>query len=153
VAALPGIDPGRIGVWGVSLGGYYAARLASGDGRVRACIALSGPFSFGAAWDQLPGLTREAFAFRARATSATQARALAAEFTLAGQASQLTAPLLVVAGQQDRLFDWRQARRLAQEAAGPTELLLLADGNHGCANVVDQHRPYSADWMARALRA
>jgi 2,6-dihydroxypseudooxynicotine hydrolase len=153
VAALPGIDPGRIGVWGVSLGGYYAPRLASGDRRVRACIALSGPFSFGAAWDQLPGLTREAFGVRARAASAAQARALAAELTLAGRASQLTAPLLVVAGQRDRLFDWRQAQQLAREAAGPTELLLLAEGNHGCANVVHRHRPYSADWMARMLRS
>ena len=36
----PGIDPGRIGVWGVSLGGYYAPRVASGDGRVKACVAL-----------------------------------------------------------------------------------------------------------------
>jgi dipeptidyl aminopeptidase/acylaminoacyl peptidase len=153
VAALPGIDPGRIGVWGVSLGGYYAARLACGDGRVRACITLSGPYSFGAAWDQLPGLTREAFTVRARAASAAQARALAAELTLAGRASQLTAPLLVVAGRQDRLFDWRQAQQLAEEAAGPTELLLLADGNHGCANVTGLHRPYSADWMARMLRA
>ncbi|MEP7022544.1 MAG: alpha/beta hydrolase, partial [Actinomycetota bacterium] len=71
--------------------------------------------------------------------------------TLAGRAGLLTAPLLVVAGQQDRLFGWQQARRLAQEAAGPTELLLLPEGNHGCANVSYRHRPYSADWMARML--
>jgi dipeptidyl aminopeptidase/acylaminoacyl peptidase len=153
VAGLPGIDPDRIGVWGVSLGGYYAPRLASGDERVRACIALCGPFSFGSAWDQLPGLTRQAFQVRAKAASAQQARMLARELTLAGRARQLTAPLLVVAGQRDRLFDWRQAQRLAQEAAGPAELLLLEDGNHGCANVSYRHRPYSADWMARMLRA
>src|SRR5436190_1516275 len=30
LAAQPGIDPGRIGLWGVSLGGYYAPRVASG---------------------------------------------------------------------------------------------------------------------------
>jgi 2,6-dihydroxypseudooxynicotine hydrolase len=34
----PSIDPGRIGVWGVSLGGYYAPRVASGDARVKACV-------------------------------------------------------------------------------------------------------------------
>ena len=64
VSAMPGIDPGRIGVWGVSLGGYYAPRVASGDRRVRACIALCGPYSFGATWDDLPELTREAFLVR-----------------------------------------------------------------------------------------
>jgi dienelactone hydrolase len=153
VAGLPGVDPDRIGIWGVSLGGYYAPRLASGDDRVRACIALSGPFSFGEAWDRLPDLTRHAFQVRSRAASSSQARGLAAELTLAGRTGKLTAPLLVVAGKRDRLFDWRQAQRLTEEAAGPAELLLLADGNHGCANVSYRHRPYSADWMARMLRA
>jgi dipeptidyl aminopeptidase/acylaminoacyl peptidase len=153
VAGLPGIDPDRIGVWGVSLGGYYAPRLASGDRRVRACIALSGPFDFGAAWDQLPELTRQAFRVRSRSASDRQARNLAGELTLAGRTGQLTAPLLIVAGRQDRLVPWPQARHLADEAAGPAELLLLDDGNHGCANVSYRHRPVSADWMARMLRA
>ncbi len=46
LAAEPTLDAGRIGVWGVSLGGYYAPRVASGDERVRACVALAGPFVF-----------------------------------------------------------------------------------------------------------
>jgi dipeptidyl aminopeptidase/acylaminoacyl peptidase len=152
-AGLPGIDPARIGVWGVSLGGYYAARVAAGDRRVRACIALSGPFSFGAAWPQLPQLTRDAFTVRSRSATPEQARLRAGELTLAGRAGQITAPLLVVAGRKDRLFPWQQAERLVQEAAGPAELLLLDEGNHGCANLAYRHRPYSADWMARRLGA
>ncbi len=151
VSALPGLDPGRIGVWGVSLGGYYAPRLASGDGRARACIALSGPFSFGEGWDQLPELTREAFRVRSKSATDGQARLRAGELTLAGRAGRLTAPLLVVAGRQDRIVPWPQARRLADEAAGPAELLLLDQGGHGCANVSYRHRPYGADWMARQL--
>jgi len=51
LCALPEIDEDRIGVWGVSLGGYYSPRVASGDARVRACIALAGPWNFGAGWD------------------------------------------------------------------------------------------------------
>ena len=151
VSAMPGIDPGRIGVWGVSLGGYYAPRVASGDRRVRACIALCGPYSFGATWDDLPELTREAFRVRSKSASAEQARLRAGELTLAGRGGALTAPMLIVAGQQDRLIPWQQARQLAEEAAGPAELLLLEQGNHGCANLTYRHRPYSADWMARQL--
>jgi 2,6-dihydroxypseudooxynicotine hydrolase len=37
--------------------------------------------------------------------------------------------------------------------AGPVDLLLLEQGNHGCANVIYRHRPYSADWMAQRLDA
>jgi 2,6-dihydroxypseudooxynicotine hydrolase len=88
---------------------------------------------------------------RSRSASAGQARLAADELTLAGRLGGLTAPLLVVAGQQDRIIPWQQARRLADEAAGPAELLLLARGTHGCANVSYRHRPHSADWMARQL--
>jgi dipeptidyl aminopeptidase/acylaminoacyl peptidase len=153
LSRLPGIDPDRIGIWGVSLGGYYAPRLASGDDRVRACVALCGPFDFGAAWDHLPELTRQAFQVRSRSASAGQARVLAGELTLDGRAGKLTAPLLVVAGQRDRPFPWQQAQHLTRAAGGPAELLLLEEGNHGCANVTYRHRPYTADWMARMLRA
>ena len=153
VTALPGIDPGRVGIWGVSLGGYYAARLTSGDDRVRACIALAGPYDLGESWAALPQLTREAFQFRSKAASAEDAELKARALTMAGRGATLRAPLLVVMGQRDRLFPWQQAERLVAEAAGPAELMLLERGNHGCANVAYQHRPYSADWMARHLGA
>jgi dienelactone hydrolase len=150
-AALPGIDGARIGVWGVSLGGYYAARVASGDARVRACITLSGPYCLRDSWDQLPELTRAAFTVRSRSGDADQARARAAELTMEGRAGLITAPLLIVAGGRDRLFPPGDAIRLRDEAGGSAELLLLPDGNHGCANVMYRHRPYAADWMARQL--
>jgi dipeptidyl aminopeptidase/acylaminoacyl peptidase len=151
VSEMPGIDGNRIGLWGVSLGGYYAPRLASGDRRVRACIALSGPYDFGQGWDERPELTREAFRVRSKSAGPDQAAARAAELTLAGRAGRIIAPLLVVAGRRDRLTDWEQGRRLADEAAGPVEFLLLDEGGHGCANVAYRHRPYAADWMARQL--
>jgi len=151
VTGLPGLDPERIGLWGVSLGGYYAARLASGDQRARACVTLSGPFSFGATWDQLPDLSQAAFRVRSKVATLQEARLRADELTMAGRAGLLTVPLLIVAGQRDRIIPWQQARRLADEAGGPAELLLLADGNHGCANLPYRHRPYTADWMARQL--
>jgi dienelactone hydrolase len=151
VRELPGLDPARIGIWGVSLGGYYAARLASADPRVRACVALCGPYSLGATWDQLPELSRDAFMVRSKAATAKEARLRADELTMAGRAGLLSAPLLIVAGQRDRIFPWEQARRLADEAGSGAELLLLAEGNHGCANLPQQHRPYTADWMARQL--
>ncbi len=146
-----GVDAGRIGVWGVSLGGYYAPRVAAGDGRVRACVSLAGPYSLGPSWDALPGLTRDAFAVRSHASSPEEARDRAFALDLAGIAPRIACPLLVVFGMRDRLFPAEGARRLAAEASGPTRLLLLDDGNHGCANVVYRHRPLSADWMAAQL--
>src|SRR6266704_1442813 len=61
LATRSDIDNARAGLWGVSLGGYYAPRAAAFEPRVKACIGLSGPFDFGEIWDGLPELTREAY--------------------------------------------------------------------------------------------
>jgi len=153
VSALDGVDPDRLGVWGVSLGGYYAPRIASHDRRVRACVALAGPYDFGACWDDLPPLTREAFRVRSRSVDDAAARRLAGTLSLHGRAAAITCPLLVVTGKRDRLIPWRQAERLAAEAGGPTTLLALEQGNHGCMNVAARHRPRTADWVAARLSA
>ncbi|HEX4787647.1 MAG TPA: alpha/beta hydrolase [Actinospica sp.] len=151
VSRLDGVDPARIAVWGISLGGYYAPRVAAGDARVRACVALAGPYDFGACWAGLPALTREAFRVRAHLPTADQAEEYALAFSLEGHAASIRCPLLVVAGRRDRLFPWQDAERLAGEAAGPSTLLLLDEGNHGCMNVAAQHRYKTADWVAARL--
>jgi dipeptidyl aminopeptidase/acylaminoacyl peptidase len=153
LAAEPALDAGRIGVWGVSLGGYYAPRAASGDERVRACVALAGPYDFGETWDQLPDLTRAAFRVRSASASDTAARGVASTLSLAGRAGSIRCPLLAVMGRRDRLIPWQHAQRLVAEAAGPAELLLLEEGNHGCANLAPFHRYTTADWMAAQLHA
>jgi dienelactone hydrolase len=149
----PSLDPSRIGVWGVSLGGYYAPRVASGDARVQACIALAGPFTFADNWDNLPILTREAFRVRSKSPDLETARAKAGELTMTGRAGQIRCPLLAVMGKLDRLIPWQQAQHLVDEAGGQAELLLLEKGNHGCANLAPFHRYLAADWAADKLGA
>jgi 2,6-dihydroxypseudooxynicotine hydrolase len=151
VAGLDGIDAERIGIWGVSLGGYYAPRVASGLGSIKACIALAGPYNFGAIWDELPDLTRAAFRVRSGSATDQEARARALELSLEDRAERIKVPLQVVMGKRDRLIPWHHARRLAEEAGGPVDFVLLEDGNHGCANVAHKHRYLSADWMAEQL--
>ena len=71
----PDLDQARLAVWGVSLGGYYAARVAAALGdRVAACVTLGGPFCFGECWDGLPQLTRDTFRLRSGAASDDEAR-------------------------------------------------------------------------------
>lgn len=152
LAALPEVDAARMGVWGVSLGGYYAPRVAAGDQRVRACVALAGPYTFGAHWDRLSSLTREAFRVRSHTHDCDEARAAAMELSLAGHAEKIGCPLLVVTGKRDRMIPWQDGARLTEEAAGPSTLLALDDGNHGCSNVPEKHRHKTADWMAARLR-
>jgi dipeptidyl aminopeptidase/acylaminoacyl peptidase len=148
---LPEVDATRTGVWGVSLGGYYAPRMASGEARLRAVISLSGPFQFGTNWQELPSLTRHAFRVRSFSGSDEEARQKALELSLVGRAGDIVVPLMIVAGRKDRLIPPENAELLAKEAGGPVELLMFEEGNHNCMNLTYRHRPRSADWMAAQL--
>jgi dienelactone hydrolase len=151
LAAEPSLDAERIGVWGVSLGGYYSPRVASGDDRVKACVALAGPYTFADGWDSRPMLTQEAFRVRSKSPDMAAAQAAAAELSMEGRAELIRCPLLAVTGKRDRLIPWEHAARLVKEASGPAELLLLEEGNHGCANLAPFHRYLTADWVAEQL--
>ncbi|HTK14081.1 MAG TPA: alpha/beta fold hydrolase [Xanthobacteraceae bacterium] len=147
------LDPSRIGLWGVSLGGYYAPRSVAFEPRIKACIALSGPYDFGAAWPTLPELTRNTFRVRSKCATDAEAQRHASTLSLAGVTSQITCPLFLVTGKLDRVVPWQDAERLAREVKGPVELLVLDDGNHVANNRGYRWRLQSADWMAEQLRA
>jgi 5-aminopentanamidase len=144
------IDPDRLGVFGVSLGGYYAARSAAYEPRVTAAVDLAGPYRFDLDWDTLAPQTRTTFQHRSGAASPAQARERAATLTLEEAAPRITRPLLVVHGGRDRLIPEYHAERLAREAPG-AELLLYPDGSHGVTNHAFESRAAIADWLAARL--
>lgn len=146
------LDAKRIGMWGVSLGGYYAPRAAAFEKRIKACIALGGPFNWGANWDNLPELTREAFSARSHAKSEAEARQNANTLSLEGVAQNITCPLFIVNGRLDRIVPAADAERLAREAKGPVELMMIEDGNHIATNRAYRWRSQSADWMGERLK-
>ena len=145
------LDAARIGMWGVSLGGYYGPRAAAYEKRIRACIGLAGPYDWGAIFDALPDLTKEAFRVRSPLSTMDLARRHAATLTLKESAKRIECPLFLVAGKQDRLIPWQDAQRIAADARGPVELLVIEDGNHIANNRPYRYRARSADWMAARL--
>jgi dipeptidyl aminopeptidase/acylaminoacyl peptidase len=151
LATRKDLDPVRAGLWGVSLGGYYAPRAAAFEKRIKACLALGGPYDFHEAWSGLADLTREAF--RVRSHCATQEEALrnAATVSLKGVAERITCPIFVMNGKLDRLIPWQHAERLSREVKGPCTFLLIEDGNHVANNRSYRWRSQSADWLAEAL--
>jgi 2,6-dihydroxypseudooxynicotine hydrolase len=145
------LDAACIGMWGVSLGGYYAPRAAAFEKRIKACIALGGPFDWGAAWDGLPDLTRLAFQVRSHARDAAAAKKNAATLSLVGIAEKISCPIYIVNGRLDRVVPAADAERLAREVKGPVELMMVEDGNHIANNRGYRWRSQSADWMAERL--
>ncbi len=144
------LDLDRIGLIGVSLGGYYAPRAAAFEPRVRAVVALSGPFDLAECWDGLPELTKRKAMFHLGTDSAEEARERLRDFTLSEAAGRVRQPLLVVSGRRDRIFPLEHAEHLAATAPR-AELVMYETGNHVCTNLFWRHTPLEADWLASRL--
>ena len=142
------LDKDRVGIWGVSLGGYYAPRAAAYEKRIKACIALSGPFEWERIWDGLPELTRETFRVRSHSKDETGARSVAKTLTMKEAAPRVTCPIFIVTGRQDRLVPASHAEQLARTVSGPVELLIVEDGGHNANNRPYRYRSRTADWLA-----
>jgi 2,6-dihydroxypseudooxynicotine hydrolase len=144
------VDLERVGLLGVSLGGYYAPRVLAFEPRVKAGVGLSGPYRFSDIWDTVPPQTRETFVAKSFASDDEEGRAKAAELDLGGVADRIRQPYLAITGKLDRLIPWEQTERAAGEAPNGV-FLLHEDGNHGCANVPYKTRPVAADWLREQL--
>lgn len=140
----------RVGAAGVSLGGYYAPRAAAFEPRLRAVVAIGGPYNFGECWAGLPRITRETFTHHSGAKDDDEARAMAARLDLREVLPRVTQPLLVVFGKLDRLIPWQHAERVAAEAPN-ADLVMYPEGNHVCNNIPYKYRPLVADWLRERL--
>ena len=153
LSARDDLDTTRLGLWGVSLGGYYAPRAAAFEPRVRACITLTGPFDFAEAFERAPGLTRAAFVARTHAADEAAALAVARRMDLSRVAERITCPIYIVGGRLDRVIPPDHPERLAGSVSGPAVLNMVDDGGHVVNNRPYAYRPQSADWMAEQLAA
>jgi 2,6-dihydroxypseudooxynicotine hydrolase len=147
------LDSGRVGIWGVSFGGYYAPRAAAFDKRIKACVALSGPYQRSASFEGRPVMNVEAFRVRSKSANLEEAGKVALRVSLKGIAKNITCPIYIVAGTKDRLTPADAAKELAAEVSGPCVLSIVEGGNHVVNNLWYCYRDQTADWMAAQLGA
>lgn len=151
LSARPEIDGERFGMWGRSMGGYAAPRVAAHDPRIKACIALGGFFDLAGFWDTSSKALLDILQFAVGAADRTEARERARRFTLAGSAEHISCPVLVVHSDGDDICPLAEAQRTAATVGDKAELLVFEGGNHCCDNMPAVVRPLMGDWMARQL--
>jgi 2,6-dihydroxypseudooxynicotine hydrolase len=144
------VDATRLGIVGVSMGGYYAARSAAHDQRIKAAVTVGGSYDTGSRYDARPPISRAAFYQYSGAKTEEEARAIAEGITLEGCLHNLTQPLLVIFGKKDRLVPFQHAERVVAEA-GNAKLVMIDDGNHVCNNYPYLYHPLAGDWMVDHL--
>jgi dienelactone hydrolase len=145
------LDAARIGIMGVSLGGYYAARAVAFEKRIKACLSFSGPYSWLEVFDGRNELSRDAFRVRSHCKTMEEARENARTLTLHGVAGKITCPIYIVAGELDHLTPPANAERIAAEVSGHKVLNIVKGGNHVVNNRRYQYQSQAADWLAHEL--
>jgi dienelactone hydrolase len=161
--ARPDVDPDRIGLLGISLGGYYAPRGAAFEKRIKACVAWGAVWDYGATWQhrwdtsskttltpfwQLPWVmgtdTMEAALERVK------------QWTLADVLPQLIQPLLIVHGGTDSAFPVSDAEAAFAAAGSKDKTLRVFTAGEGGSQHVNADDPDPArqlivDWFAQRL--
>ena len=145
------IDPNKIGLAGVSLGGYYAPRAAAIEQRVKAAVGICGPYNFAECCDGTPMLTRAAFKYHSGANDLAEAKVKANQLSLESAAHKIKQPLLIIQWKLDRLIPWEQATKIVNAVGKNAELVLFDIGNHVCNNIPYAYRPLTADWLKEKL--
>jgi 2,6-dihydroxypseudooxynicotine hydrolase len=145
-----GVDLGRVGLMGISMGGVYGPFAAAKESRLKALVALAGPYDLSECWAALNPLTKGGYVFYTKSRDEADAFEKTKALSLRGVLSQVGCPLLVIHGGKDRLFPPEQAERIVREAPHAT-LLLYPEGNHVCNNIPYKYRPAMADWMRERL--
>lgn len=147
----PDVDASRIGIMGVSLGGYLATRSAALEPRIRAVAVSGGRFDQAARELEDPLHTPRLLHFWGAAGVQDLLPKLRAS-TLEGVIQRLDRPLLVVHGERDTLAPVAGARRIYDEASTRDKAwVLYPEGNHVCNNIPHLYRPLMADWLADRL--
>ena len=118
-----GVDPGRIVVWGRSIGAAVAVHLAAGDGGSLPGVAgviLESPFT------SVPDLLRSGGHYALLAMS----RFGTYRFDSAARIGRVAAPVLVIHGTDDEIAPFELGRRLFESAPGRKELVAIRGGGH-----------------------
>ncbi|MFJ7949401.1 alpha/beta hydrolase family protein [Streptomyces sp. NPDC096354] len=144
--AIDALGTARIGLVGLSLGGYFAARAAALEPRVAAVATVSGPFRLD--WEELPQPVRDIMAQRAGGADA--ALEFAQHVDLAALAPRIAAPLLAVDGGQDVIPGVTNGESLARLAPHGT-YLSVPHGDHLLGNARPDWLPHLSDHLTHTL--
>jgi dipeptidyl aminopeptidase/acylaminoacyl peptidase len=147
------VDPSRIGIFGVSYGGYLATRAAAFHPQaIKACINLAGTFDLDN-YSSINPLVRKGFRFVFMKRDDAEMGLLARERLHLRGAPRLSRPLLCIHGEEDNLFPYQSCLRVMDWAQGPRELISYSRELHVATNYFADFIPRFGDWMAQHLGA
>src|SRR5258708_37191760 len=118
------VDATRIGMQGISMGGYGVPRAASGEKRIKAAFMGSGSYDLKSdLFEYFPPI-QERVRWIIGAEDLADARKKLGDYNLEGRASKIEAPMLIGYSKDDRIMDPADALRLYKAAVNSNRVLI-----------------------------
>lgn len=148
------VDATRIGMLGISMGGYGTPRAASGEKRIKVAVMMSGSYNLQQdLFDYFPPI-QERVRWIIGAKDLVDARKKLADFSVAGTASRIECPMLIGYSKDDRIMDPQGAYRLYQAATNSKREMIEGTGHTQASNAGGPRELRPAvlpDWAAKQL--
>jgi len=147
------IDIERIGVIGISFGGFFSIKAAATDPRID-CVISNGGFAYFPPLSHLEDLSIPTKRSVYYMTGYRNMKEVSKHFGHLDikECSPLTRPMLIIQGGKDKTVPSKHAYYFMDWAIGDKkELLFIEEANHCCQDYFDLITPYTIDWFRKYL--
>ena len=149
------VDAERIGVRGISMGGYAAPRAASADSRIKAVWTSAGSHDvLRDLFEYFPPI-QDRVRWIIGAEDLADTRRKLADYTMEDVAQKIECPMLIGYGRTDRIMDPRGAVRLYRAAVNSDRQMWSGAGHphhdEKSGGPQDLRLPTAQDWAAKKL--
>ncbi len=152
----PEVDAERIGLFGISMGSYWAPRIAAHDRRVRAVAAATACFGQkNWIFNESSPRFKQVFMYMAGIQDEVKFDRMAERMTIMNFAQRIACPILLATGEFDPLCPVEDAYAVFDAIRAPKELWVWENEAHALnmlrgAAGLDVH-PLAADWLRDKL--
>ncbi len=148
------VDATKIGLQGISMGGYGVPRAAAGESRVKVAMMSSGSYDLGAdLFDYYPPI-QERVRWIIGAKDLGDARKKLMTYTMEGKATRIECPMLIGYSKDDRIMDPAGAFRLYKAATNSKRDMVEGTGHAQASNAGgprEMREPIFPDWAMKQL--
>lgn len=148
----PEIDASRIGVYGWSMGSYWAPRIAAHDSRVKACVGAMGVYGQkDTIFKHAKPPYRANYMYMSNIYDEEAFDEMAAQMTLEPIAGKIKCPTLLAIGEFDELSPLEDADEFFDILRCPKEMWIYENETHTFGGRLPDFYLQVADWMKDAL--
>jgi 2,6-dihydroxypseudooxynicotine hydrolase len=140
------LDPMRVALVGISLGGVVAIRAAALDRRIDACVTVTSPYDARRWIGAVNPIVGHQLLSLAGQTASLED--LAADFALTDVAARIRCPVLVFGAGRDLVVPPDESLHLSAAVGDLATLVWYPQGSHGLYEHIDDWTVVAARWLA-----